>query len=74
MVGNVDSLANPHTVEFGNVVQEFLQRNNSPWSPEEPAMHAHAHHFRGLLAFGIQGIKGVAQIDEEIFCLRKSLR
>ena len=60
---DVDAPADPHAVVLADVVEKALQRGNAAGPPEQPAVHADAHHLgvvvAGGVAFGIERIEGV---------------
>src|SRR5262245_6351607 len=67
---DVDAARDPHAIVRGHVVEETLQGTQAPGPPEQPAVHAHAHHRGALVALGIQHVEAVAQVLEELVAVR----
>ena len=75
---NLYAAANPDVVVFFNMVQKTLQRGDTARPAQQSAVHADAHHFRcvqaGRVAFGIQRVEAITQVDKKIIGLREALR
>jgi len=69
MPRNIDATAYPDVVVPLDVIQKTLQGADPSWPPEQPAVHADAHHFGAVQAGGVpfcvERIKGIAHIVEE---------
>ena len=75
--GNVDAPANPDLRVALHIVQKILQRPHATGAPQQAAVHADAEHLgciqSGRVALGVQHIKTVFQVAEEIIALGKAL-
>jgi hypothetical protein len=69
--GNVDAAADPDPVVPGDVVQKALQRQRRPGLPSRRQCMPMLIILGGIVAFGVQHIKAVAQVGEEVLALLK---
>jgi hypothetical protein len=62
----VAAARDPHTFMTLYVVEEAGQRLKPARAAEYPRMHRHRHHLRGNRSFGIETVKGVLEVVEEL--------
>ena len=62
VVGDLLPGADPHLVVLLDIVEESLQRAETPRTPKQPAVHPHGHHLRRGFSLGVQYVKAVFQI------------
>src|SRR5436853_538262 len=74
MARNIDAPCDPHPLALANMVEETNESRGTAGPPGEAAMQADRHHLGCMLAFGIEHVERVSQIDEQVVGVAKTLR
>jgi len=71
---NVDAPAYPDLFMSLDMIEKPLQRTESSWTAEQPAVHADGHHAWRIGAFLVEYVEGIAQVGVELLRGVEALR
>ena len=64
----------PDALVLADVVEKAHQRSRAAWTADDPAMQTNGHHLGRGLAFGVEHVKTVLEVSEELLAAAKALR
>src|SRR5262245_36715984 len=70
---DVQSRRKPRPLARGGVIEKTCERGCASRAPDQPAVQSDGHHFRRLLAFGIERVECVLEIGKEVIAGAETL-
>src|SRR5271165_5059304 len=74
MLGDIEPRRHPDALVLLDIIEEAHQGCGATGAADDPAVQPDRHHLRLCLAFGIQHVKTVLQIGEELVAPAEALR
>src|SRR6266702_6086171 len=74
VIGDLKPRRHPDPLMLHDVIEKAHQRRGAAGTADQPAMKADRHHLRRGLALGIEHVKTVLQVGEELVAAAEPLR